>query len=407
MNFAPPASVIIVSHGRPDGLARVLAALRFQTYHNFEIVVVADHDPALKNVKFIHFGDANISTARNLGISHAVGDVIVFCDDDAIPEPRWLERLIAPFENPDVGVAGGYVRGRNGISFQWRALATDMNGNDHTLDRADDTSVSIHTYDKRFAKVQGTNCAFRTSALIDLGGFDENFAFYLDETELTLRMGRAGWNTAVVPLAEVQHGYAASGTRGANRAPKSLFQIGFSKTYFLRQYGDLATLQAFRDEQGQRLSAFVSGTKITSAQRDALLQSLDQGMAQGAQVIDPKCNLSLQKQRKFKPAFSDVEPQGVAIVGSLLRWNKMVKRAERMAAHGIPTTVFCFTHTTLFHRRYFDARGFWVQTGGVYGRSDRTDPIFHPYTTGSRAKREQVLLSDQRDFSKILDSSRG
>ncbi|PIB26604.1 hypothetical protein BFP76_11975 [Amylibacter kogurei] len=405
MKFTPPASIIIVSHGRPDGLARILSALRFQSYANFEIIVVADHEPTSKNIKFVKFDEANISKARNLGIAVAAGDIIAFCDDDAIPEPRWLERLIAPFENPDIGVAGGYVRGRNGISFQWRALETDMNGNDYPLEREECSDISIHSCGERFAKVQGTNCAFRKTGVVDLGGFDENFAFYLDETELTLRMGRAGWKTAIVPLAEVQHGYAASLMRGVNRAPKTLFQIGFSKAYFLKKYGDLDTIQLFRDEQERRLTTFVSGTKITNAEKIKLLQTLDDGISQGTQIGDAKCNLSVQNTPEFLPATNTNETNGVAIVGSLLRWNSLVKRAKILAEQGIPTMVFCFTHTTLFHHRYFDVRGFWVQTGGVYGRSDRNDPIFCPYSIASRAKREQKLLTDQRDFSKILDSS--
>lgn len=46
--------------------------------------------------------------ARNTGIRAARSDIIALTDADCRPEPTWLERLVQPFQNPDVGlVAGG------------------------------------------------------------------------------------------------------------------------------------------------------------------------------------------------------------------------------------------------------------------------------------------------------------
>ncbi|HBN32130.1 MAG TPA: glycosyl transferase family 2, partial [Rhodobacteraceae bacterium] len=78
-------------------------------------------------------------------------------------------------------------------------------------------------------KTEGTNCAFRRAALIELGGFDPAYHYFLDETDLNYRLGLAGWKTAIVPLAQVHHGHAASENRSANQAPKTLFEVGASK----------------------------------------------------------------------------------------------------------------------------------------------------------------------------------
>jgi glycosyltransferase involved in cell wall biosynthesis len=60
-------------------------------------------------VKVAHCPNENLSQARNIGIRHAIGSLIAFIDDDAIPQPEWLKQLVAVFDLPDVGGAGGVV----------------------------------------------------------------------------------------------------------------------------------------------------------------------------------------------------------------------------------------------------------------------------------------------------------
>lgn len=97
-------------------------------------------------------------------MNSASGSIIAFCDDDAIPEPEWLARLVLAIEDRNVGIAGGFFRGRNGISFQWMGLETDQFGPDYPLKI--DTYLTRGMVNGRMLKVQGTNCAFRKLALI-------------------------------------------------------------------------------------------------------------------------------------------------------------------------------------------------------------------------------------------------
>ncbi|MDZ7905903.1 MAG: glycosyltransferase [Cypionkella sp.] len=119
-------SIIIVSRHRPQALARCITALRQQSYPALELIVVADPAACAAlagqgDVKIMPFDVANISAARNLGLSQAAGDVALFIDDDAVAAPHWAALLIAALGTPSVVAATGYVRGRNGISYQWRA----------------------------------------------------------------------------------------------------------------------------------------------------------------------------------------------------------------------------------------------------------------------------------------------
>ena len=86
----------------------------------------------------------------------------------AVGEPSWLTRLTAPFADAEVIAATGFVRGRNGISFQWQACEVDALAQDHPFD-ASATVLRAGTA-LRAVKTQGTNCAFRASALRAVGG---------------------------------------------------------------------------------------------------------------------------------------------------------------------------------------------------------------------------------------------
>ena len=128
-------SVVIVNHTRRAELALTLKALECQRHRNFEVIVVSDMAEADRPAsplapRWHRFDEPNISAARNIGLADAAGDLIAFCDDDAQPDFNWLEDLAPAFSDPKVGAAGGWVRGRNGVSFQWRTVVFDASGCD-------------------------------------------------------------------------------------------------------------------------------------------------------------------------------------------------------------------------------------------------------------------------------------
>ncbi|MDE3028996.1 MAG: glycosyltransferase family 2 protein, partial [Paracoccaceae bacterium] len=288
---AIPVSIVVASRHRAEALRRCLTGISQLDHPNFEVIVVADPAAlatlgATDAYKTCVYDEANISAARNLGLGQAAGEVVAFIDDDAVPEPSWLSRLTAPFNDVRVGAAGGFVRGRNGISYQWRASEVDAFGQDHPLE-VDPDVTTLHTpAPGRAIKTQGTNCAFRLKALVDIGGFDEALHFYLDEADVNLRLARAGWTTAVVPRAQVHHGYAASARRSSTRAPLTLFDIGASSAVFLRRHAPtedpapvLARLEA---DQHRRLIAMMGAGVIKPREIARLRATLIDGIADGS-----------------------------------------------------------------------------------------------------------------------------
>jgi GT2 family glycosyltransferase len=79
----PRVSVVVPTRGRPEALARCVAALEEQALP-VEVLVVEDVDG---------WGPA---WARNEGVRRARGEVVCFTDDDCKPTPGWAEALAAP-----------------------------------------------------------------------------------------------------------------------------------------------------------------------------------------------------------------------------------------------------------------------------------------------------------------------
>lgn len=92
-------TVGVITFRRPEGLATLLEALRAQD----ATVVVVDNDPAKsaravsQGVQYVHEPRRGLSFARNraLEVAREQGaDYLAFIDDDEVPQPDWLERLL-------------------------------------------------------------------------------------------------------------------------------------------------------------------------------------------------------------------------------------------------------------------------------------------------------------------------
>jgi glycosyltransferase involved in cell wall biosynthesis len=118
-------SVIIATRNRASLLAMALDGLGAQQFptEDFEVVVVDNgstdgtrdvvsaHARSSMKVKYIFEPTLGVSVARNVGTRASTGPFVAFLDDDAIPEPDWLTRIMAVFErvSPTPACVGGPV----------------------------------------------------------------------------------------------------------------------------------------------------------------------------------------------------------------------------------------------------------------------------------------------------------
>lgn len=406
MSEAPSVSLIVVNQDRRDELARLVSALRFQRLMPSEIIVVTNLPPSDRpesplDIRYLPSPERGISAARNTGIAAARGEIVAFCDDDAVPEFGWLEHLIEPFSFRGVAAAGGYVRGRNGVGFQSRTVLIDRYGRDWPqYDQEPDLRIFPPEKDS-VPKTVGTNCAFRRAELARIGGFDESFRFYMDEADVNLRLSDAGLQTAIAPLAEVHHGFAASRRRSARRVPTDLFEIGASKAHFCQQnarVADIDTLMPdFIDEQKTRLATLFHFGLVEGGRTGALIARLQQGIADGrtrqrqlADFAPPDGALPPARWRK--------ERRRLLISSRPLRKGAAFARAAEAARDGCEVTVFLVDYTMRPLRVWFDPRGFWVHRIGVFGKDSR-DRKAVPGRPEARVQREMRRIEAQRGLS--------
>ncbi len=410
---APTISIVIVSRERPESLIWCLTGVDGLDYPAFEVVVVAcpagceavTRAGLAGRVKLIGFDEANISAARNLGIKAAAGEIVAFIDDDAVPEPTWLSHLAEPFVDAGVAAAGGFVRGRNGISFQWKAREVDVGGHARPL-TVDETAPSRPDPTPGWAvKTEGTNMAVRRAVLAEIGGFDPGFRFYLDETDLNLRLAGAGQRTAIAPLAQVHHAYGASARRSSNRAVKDLSEIGASTAYFLRKHCDAADhgkrLNRMIEEQRMRVFDQIRAGRLQKADLEPLMQGLKRGIEDGKSrklaVLEPIG----EPNTGFLP-FAPSRRGGVILAGRIWQARRLRRKARERAAAGENVSLFLFGPSPRMHRVRFSDDAVWEQSGGLFGRSDRAGPFFQIWSFAGRLAHERARVAHLRGLSKAL-----
>lgn len=310
-NHPAAVSIVICTDGRAQAIENTLRCLRYLDGPDFEVVVVigptqdGTHEVVARwadAIRILHNPRRNLSVSRNIGIRAAAGDIITFIDDDCLPEPAWLEQIIAAFDDPKVGAAGGIVLDHTGCQPQYLYAACDRLGNPDWNRRTPADAYNF-PYSFNFPYLQGTNSAFRRNALVGVDGFDEEYEYYLDETDLCCRLVDDGWIIRQLPDAYVHHKILASSIRNADRVTRVFYPILKNKLYFslVNNKGHYSVqraaddMNAFVASQASELQKLVDVGRLDSEDLRRYRQDVDRawkdGLERGLQgrssMLDP------------------------------------------------------------------------------------------------------------------------
>lgn len=227
---APLVSVVVPTYGREAVLMETLHSVLAHDYPNFEVIVVdqtREHDKETREalerlraegrIQYVYESRAGASRARNIGVFHARGDLILFVDDDVTLLPGMMRSHVERYTDHRVWCVGGRIAwpGQNpDEAFPFPASARVAR--DHV-----EAPVCYHTtaFDDATHLIT-CNMSVRRDTFVMIGGFNEWFTGYGEDLDLVSRLRRAGGRCAYEPRAVlVHHSAPAGGIRLATARP--------------------------------------------------------------------------------------------------------------------------------------------------------------------------------------------
>ncbi len=215
--------VVVCTYNRAEYLEKCIESLKKQTYPNFETIVVDGPSTdgtyqVLKkhsDIKLIKQEKLNgLSSARNLGIKASNGEIIAFIDDDSVADENWIKNMVEGYTDDSIGGVGGSVYDMDGNCCQFKNGYVSKAGIPSLIQEND-----LNLNNPRgglFNYITGTNASFRKHVLYKAGLFDEYIKYYLDETDVCVRVIlKSGYKIKHVNNAIVFHASAD----GHNREP--------------------------------------------------------------------------------------------------------------------------------------------------------------------------------------------
>lgn len=209
-----PTDVVLVDNGSSD-----------------DSIELARHE--LPEVKVLELGrNLGFGPALNRAVVAHPADPVILLNDDAVPEPRFVEALLDGFGDGVDSVAGVLTQERAPALIDSAGVVADatLMGFDYLHGEPLEVAATAPAP----LGPTGGAALYRRAAFEAAGGFDERVFLYYEDLDLALRMAAAGGRCRLAPEARALHSYSAS--LGAASARKYA-ATGWSRGYMLRRYG--------------------------------------------------------------------------------------------------------------------------------------------------------------------------
>ena len=197
----PFFSIAICTLNGEATLRESLDAIFNLDYHNFEVILISDgstdNTVAIAeeyDCRVIATENKGLSSARNTAWQIANGDFVAYIDDDAYPDPDWLNYLAITFLGNDFAAVGGPNLSPPEDGFVAQCVTNAPGNPTHVL-----------LSDQIAEHIPGCNMAFRREVLAKVGGFDPVYRVAGDDVDVCWKIHEQGWKIGFSPAAVVWH----------------------------------------------------------------------------------------------------------------------------------------------------------------------------------------------------------
>jgi N-acetylglucosaminyl-diphospho-decaprenol L-rhamnosyltransferase len=228
---APEAELVVVDNASGDSIGRLLSDVP-----SARVITASEN--------------RGYGAACNRGARETRRELLLFLNSDAVVQPGSVDALVGALdtdpraavvgprlENPDGTLQPSILRlptlGRIFSESSGLAALTGGRLRGHSATRED------HSHPQSVECVKGAALLVRRTAFEEVGGFDESFFLYAEESDLAARLRARGWRILFEPASRVVH-------RGGASAGDALFgQLNESlAAYVARHQGRIAAAAA-------------------------------------------------------------------------------------------------------------------------------------------------------------------
>lgn len=321
------ASIIIVTYNSRHYLDACLRSVFGQDYpHEVILVDNCSQDDTVQYVRE-SFPEVRViecpenrgyGSGNNLGVKYARGEYVVILNPDTIVEEGWLSSLLLPLMHQPKLITTPKILLYDGLAINTCGNINTISG--LTFTRGLGVDPSSFPDAEEVSGVSGACFAMRREDYFSLGGFDENFFLYNEDSELSWRAHLHNYRVLYVPTSVIRHDYQLS------VSPEKIYFLEKGRYMIIKKYFSMRDLLLFSPSLlvtelltlGYALRFGWKGLALKlKAAREGLGTTVERVDGGGTRIFPNLCAAIPEDQLTF----NEVERFGKIICNKIFKWN--------------------------------------------------------------------------------------